>query len=374
VYFKQVLNERCGCASYVIASRKTREAAVIDPAIDTEPYEALLRERDFRLRYVIDTHIHADHVSGARRLAAAHEAELCLHEAAQVTYPFRPLRDGSELELGQLRLRVLHTPGHRPELISILIVNPPRSPEPSMVLTGDSLLVGDVGRPDFGGGDAAAQFDSLTRLLRLPDWVAVFPGHFEGPCGKGMCGRPSTTLGFERLYNPLARLDRTQFVARLTQGMPPRPLNMTAIEATNRSLADMPWAMLTDSPPVRDVGVEELESRPPQAGLFDVREPEEYAPGHVPGAVNLPQADLATRLAEVPRDRPVYLICQGGFRSLRAAQFLRQQGFEAVVSVKGGTEAWRAAGKPLAQGDARAAPPRVVDTEWTHAGASTYVI
>src|SRR5215467_14557356 len=91
MYFKQVLNERCGCASYVIASRPTRDAAVIDPAIDAEPYDALLRERDFRLRYVIDTHIHADHVSGARRLAAAHGAELCLHEAAQVTYSFRPL-------------------------------------------------------------------------------------------------------------------------------------------------------------------------------------------------------------------------------------------------------------------------------------------
>src|SRR5262245_29127848 len=100
MYFKQILNERCGCASYVIASRQTREAAVIDPAIDTEPYEALLRERDFRLRYVLDTHIHADHVSGARRLSAAQGAELCLHEAAQVTYPFRPLSDGSELELG----------------------------------------------------------------------------------------------------------------------------------------------------------------------------------------------------------------------------------------------------------------------------------
>jgi rhodanese-related sulfurtransferase len=189
-----------------------------------------------------------------------------------------------------------------------------------------------------------------------------------------MCGRPSTTVGFERLYNPLARLDRAQFVAHLTQGVPPRPLNMTAIEATNRGLADMPWAMLTAGPPVPEVGVEELESRSPQAGLLDVREPEEYAHGHVPGTVNLPQADLATRLAEVPRDRPVYLICQGGFRSLRAAQFLRQRGFEDVVSVKGGTEAWRAAGKPLAQGDAGAEPPRVIETEWAHAGASMYVI
>src|SRR5262249_32557190 len=134
MYFKQVLNERCGCASYVIASRKTHEAVVIDPAVDTEPYKTLLRERDFRLRYIIDTHIHADHVSGARELASP-GVDMCLHEAAQVTYPFRPLHDGQELELGQLRLRVLHTPGHRPELISILIVNPPRSPEPSMVLT-----------------------------------------------------------------------------------------------------------------------------------------------------------------------------------------------------------------------------------------------
>jgi glyoxylase-like metal-dependent hydrolase (beta-lactamase superfamily II) len=116
MYFKQILNDRCGCASYVIASRATGEAAVVDPAIETEQYESLLRDRGFRLRYVIDTHIHADHVSGARRLAAG-GGELCLHESAKVAYPFRPLHDGEELELGQLRLRVLHTPGHRPELI-----------------------------------------------------------------------------------------------------------------------------------------------------------------------------------------------------------------------------------------------------------------
>src|SRR5262249_8006172 len=279
-----------------------------------------------------------------------------------------------ELELGPLRLRVLHTPGHRPELISILIVNPLRSPEPSMVLTGDSLLVGDVGRPDFGGGDVAAQYDSLTNLLRLPDWVAVFPGHFEGPCGKGMCGRPSTTIGFERLYNPLARLDRREFITRVGRGVPPRLMIPTASEAANRGRADMAWAMLTSSPEVREVSPDEVRGRPSDAAVVDVREPEEFASGHVPGAVNLPQADLATRLDEMPRDRPVFVICQGGFRSLRAAQFLRQRGFADVASVKGGTEAWRAAGREMVLESAHAPQPAIVETEWTHTGGDSYSI
>lgn len=125
-----------------------------------------------------------------------------------------------------------------------------------MVLTGDSLLVGDVGGPDFGGGDPAAQFRSVRRLLGRPDWVAVFPGHFEGPCGKGMCGRPSTTIGGERRFSPMLVLAEDAFVSALATGVPPRPLNMTAIEATNRGTADMPWAMLTSAPPVRlDQGV-----------------------------------------------------------------------------------------------------------------------
>ena len=371
MYFKQILDERCGCASYLIASRQSHEAAIVDPSIETEQYEPLLRERGFQLRYVIDTHVHADHVSGARKLAAQHGAELCLHESARVAYPFRPLANSEELPLGQLRLRILHTPGHRPELISVLVVNPPRSPEPSMVLTGDSLLVGDVGRPDFGGGDPSAQFESISKLLRLPDWVAVFPGHFEGPCGKGMCGRPSTTIGFERLYSPLLHMDRDPFVAELTNGVPARPLNMTAIEATNRGAVDMSWAMLTSTPSVDEVGLDAIDSAPPNAILLDVREPEEFAREHVSGAVNVPQADLATRLDEIPRDRPILTICQSGSRSLRSAQFLQQQGYQSVATVVGGPRAWREAGRPVESAEAASGPLRITDSEWAHAGART---
>jgi hydroxyacylglutathione hydrolase len=351
VYFQQFLDQTHGCASYLIASRETREAAVVDPSMQIEQYDELLRARDFTLKLVIDTHVHADHISGARRLAGEHNAKLYLHDSARVTYPFHPLHDGDELSLGQIRLRVAHTPGHRPELISLLIANLERSPESSMVLTGDSLLVGDVGRPDFGGGDAAQQYESIARLLALPDWVAVFPGHFEGPCGKSMCGRPSTTIGFERLFNPLAQLEREAFIEKLTTDVPSRPLNMLAIEPTNRGIEDRSWAMLTATPEITDIDVEALAERLDAAFLLDVREPGEYARSHVAGAVNIPQAELASRLDELPRERPILVICQTGSRSRHATQFLSQIGYAGVANVLGGTSAWRRAGKPLVRQD-----------------------
>jgi glyoxylase-like metal-dependent hydrolase (beta-lactamase superfamily II)/rhodanese-related sulfurtransferase len=375
MYFKQILNERCGCASYVVAC-STKAAAIVDPAIDIEQYVALIEDRGLDLKYVIDTHVHADHVSGARALVAKYGAALCMHESAQVNYPFRPLSDGEEIQLGSLILRVVHTPGHRPELVSLLVVNPQRSPEPSMVLTGDSLLVGDVGRPDFGGGDASEQYESLSRLLRLPDWVAVFPGHFEGPCGKGMCGRPSTTIGFERLFNPLARMARPDFIRFVGSEIPARPLNMSAVEATNRGTGDYGWAMLTSSPSIPEVSVEQVASRSNATFLMDVREPEEFVDGHIPGAINIPQADIAVRLSEIPPNVPIYVTCHAGMRSLRAAQFLRQMSFESVSSVSGGTSAWIEAQLPVTRTDGApiASRPTIVESDWSHGGGHHYEI
>ena len=189
-----------------------------------------------------------------------------------------------------------------------------------------------------------------------------------------MCGRPSTTIGFERLFNPLARLDRAPFVDLLTDAVPARPLNMVTIEAANRGLVDGAWAMLTSSPSVPEVGVEALAGLDGAAVVVDVREPDEYGRGHVPGAVNVPQAELAARLGELPRDKRLLVVCQGGARSLRAAQFLRQAGFEHVANVRGGTGAWMEAGRPVERDQTQPDTRRVVESEWTHAGAADYSI
>jgi len=348
MYFKQLLHEQCGCSSYLVASRQSNEAAVIDPFLDIQPYLELADDRGLRIRHVIDTHIHADHVSGNRRLAEATGAELCLHESAEVRFPFRPLSHGEELRLGQLILHVMHTPGHRPESISITVTNPPRGPLPSMVLTGDTLLVGDVGRPDFGGPEgAAALYDSIQSLLGLEDYVEVFPGHFEGSCGKGMCGRPSTTIGFERRFNPLLQIgSKDTFVEQVSGELPARPLNMEAILATNIGEADFQWAMPEYGGPVRDISVEEARSllHQPDVFVLDVREPWEYRERRIPGAYLLPQSELATRLQEVPRDRRVLVTCRSGNRSERAARFLHQMDYQNVSNVQGGTDAWVEAG------------------------------
>jgi glyoxylase-like metal-dependent hydrolase (beta-lactamase superfamily II)/rhodanese-related sulfurtransferase len=350
MYFKQFLHDETGCASYFVASRQSREALVIDPQLRIQPYLDLAEERDYHIVEIIDTHLHADHVSGNRALAAATGARLWLHEDAEVSFPFNALHDGQEVVLGQIIIQVVHTPGHRPESISLLLTNPPRSPEPSMVLSGDTLFVGDVGRPDFGGAEGAqTQYASVQKLLSLPDYVEVFPAHFEGSCGKGMCGRPSTTIGFERRFNPVLQLTRDDFL-RTTGEVPARPLNMTAIMATNQGLGD--YASVIVAAPVEEIPSVAPEDAPTWvarhgAAVLDVREPAEYAEGHVPGAMSIPQADLAMRLKEIPKERDLLVVCRSGSRSLASARFLKAHGFDRVVNLDGGTMGWIDAGHPV---------------------------
>ena len=349
MYFKQFLHDDLGCSSYLVASRDSREAAVIDPHRDVQQYLDLAAERGYNIVAVIDTHLHADHVSGNRDLAEATGAQLYLHEEADTLFPFQPLQDGNVISLGQVDLRVVHTPGHRPEGLSLLVVNPPRSPEPSMVLTGDSLFVGDVGRPDFGRPEGPRQqYQSIQKLLQLEDYVEVFPAHFEGSCGKGVCGRPSSTIGFERRFNLALQLSGREFLEYAS--LPPsRPLNMTSIMAANRGEANFSWPQVAHDGAVPRVGAVEavawIQER--QAFVLDVRDPWEYAEGRIPGALSVPQSDLALRLAEVPKDRDVLVVCATGNRSLRSAGFLKAVGYTRVTNLDGGTSGWIEAGNPV---------------------------
>ncbi len=190
-----------------------------------------------RIEAVISTHVHADHRSGDRELVARTGATAYLHAAADVAYQFTPLKDGSEISLGNVVARVLHTPGHTPESISLLIADHTRAADPWMVLTGDTLFVGDVGRPDFGGENAGRQLHaSLQKLLALPDHVEVYPAHISGsPCGRAMSGKPSSTIGFERRYNAsLQHADRDTFVAALFEDLPEKPPGFAEMISLNR--------------------------------------------------------------------------------------------------------------------------------------------
>jgi hydroxyacylglutathione hydrolase len=191
-----------------------------------------------RIEAIISTHVHADHRSGERELAQLTGAPIYLYRGADVHYRFTPLDDGSEISLGNVVVRALHTPGHTPESTCLLVTDLTRSAEPWMVLTGDTLFVGDVGRPDLGGDDAAANlYDSLhTKLLTLPDYVEVYPAHISGsPCGRHMSGKPSSTIGFERRYNgALQQPDSAAFIAALFAGIPAKPESFAATIAQNR--------------------------------------------------------------------------------------------------------------------------------------------
>jgi hydroxyacylglutathione hydrolase len=191
-----------------------------------------------RIEAIINTHVHADHRSGERRLhELVPESTIYLHANADVKYQFHPLGDSQTISLGNVVIDAWHTPGHTPESLSLLVTDRARAGEPWMVLTGDTLFVGDVGRPDFGGDDAAAAlYASLERLMTLPDYVEVFPAHISGsPCGRAMSGKPSSTIGFERRHNPvLQQRDRAQFIRAIYEDLPAKPTEFEAIIAQNR--------------------------------------------------------------------------------------------------------------------------------------------
>lgn len=237
--FRPYYTFETGCAGYLFGCGGLGRCAVVDAhERDVEAYAQFAAAKAMTITHVVDTHVHADHPSGGPALARSVGARYCLHESADVDVPFLPLRDDEEIEIGNTRVRILHTPGHTPESISLLVTDLRRGPEPWFVLTGDTLFVGAVGRPDLPGrarDNALELHDSIHRkLLSLPDDVEVYPAHFAGSaCGAGMSGKPASSIGFERRWNPMLRLSREAFVDALVD-VPAKPPHMEETLRRNR--------------------------------------------------------------------------------------------------------------------------------------------
>ena len=225
-------------ASYLFGCAGHAAGAVVDPVGEPERYLADAAAMGLRIHYVIDTHVHADHLSSGRALAATTGAEYVLHASAAARYPFRAVKDGDVLSLGNVQAQVLHVPGHTPEHVALVVTDRTRGPEPWFALTGHTLMVGDMGRTELASNaeqGARALFQSARRLRQLPDHLEVLPGAFSGSvCGRGLSGKPASTIGFERRFNRAFRLtDEAEFVALMLRDIPPRPADAEAIRGTN---------------------------------------------------------------------------------------------------------------------------------------------
>src|SRR5205809_2830163 len=284
--FQQILNEESGCLSYLVGCGQAGRAVIVDPGRDrVHEYLRLARRRGLTITHVVETHTHADHISGNRDLATATGAPIFAHAAAGLAFDHERLRDGDAIGVGNIRLTVAHTPGHTPDSICLLVTDLERGAEPWFVLTGDTLFVGSVGRPDLGGARAAEEaYESLTRvLLRLDDSVDIYPAHGAGSArGRAMSAKTGSTIGFERRFNAaLGHRDRAAFLDFIMEGMPPKPAAFETIVAKNRGLLP-----LTAAKPRPMSAREAWEAAQAGAGILDLRDPGTHGETHPAGALN----------------------------------------------------------------------------------------
>jgi len=316
----------------------------------------LAAAKGLQIKAVIETHNHADHISGHGELSRRTGAEIYVHEQAGVKYPHKNLRDGDELQFGVAKLRVIHTPGHRPEHIALTVSDTSRSDDPWLVLTGDSLFIGDIARPDLavpGDEGASELYDSIfNRLLKLDDGVEVYPAHVAGSlCGRGMSTKTSSTIGFERKHNPAATpRSRTAFIHDMNVNLPQRPPNMYNIVERNRDDYAHVEAPLAPRPLDALTVYREMESG---AQVIDTRSPRAFGEGHIPGAINvyLRGSAFATRVGFVVSPENRLLLLVKDERDLRETiSQLSVVGFDQVVGyLDGAMAAWQEAELPVQQ-------------------------
>jgi hydroxyacylglutathione hydrolase len=349
-----------GClahASYLIGSEG--KAAVIDPQRDVEIYVDIARQHGLTIAYIIETHLHADFVSGHGELAARTGAIICLGEGSGATFPHQPVRDGEEISFGKCRLKFLQTPGHTFESISILVTDLDQAPGPYAVLTGDTLFIGDVGRPDLSDTYTPQElagflYDSVNqKLLTLPDDVLVYPAHGAGSmCGRNISTDRTSTIGRERKSNyALQPMSRTQFIALMTEDLPPRPEYFERDVEINRRGAPA----LTELPELPALAPDEALRR--QAGgtqFLDLRSGAAFCGGHIPGSINIGLCGQFASWAGsvVGLDCDLILMAEDRKSAEEARQRLARVGIERVIGfLDEGISGWVRAGLPLQQID-----------------------
>ncbi|MBI1741340.1 MAG: MBL fold metallo-hydrolase [Candidatus Koribacter versatilis] len=353
MYFEQFYLSCLAHASYLIGSEG--EAAVVDPQRDVDLYLETAEEQGLKIRHVFETHLHADFVSGHKELAARTGARIYIGAQAHAEFPHVPLRDGFEVKMGSVRIRIFETPGHTPESVCLVVADEEQSSEPWGVLTGDTLFIGDVGRPDLSTTYTPQQlagllYDSLhQKLLRLPDSVLVYPAHGAGSlCGRSMRAERSSTIGTERLTNYALQIpSRDEFIRQLTTNLPARPGYFFADAEINRSGA----APLTDRPPLPAFTPAEVQTLLGQkANVVDVRSPEQFAAGHIPSSINIALSGQFASWAGTILglgSKPV-LVAETDAQVEEASMRLARVGIEDVRGyLAGGVPAWQKAGLPL---------------------------
>jgi hydroxyacylglutathione hydrolase len=353
--FRQITHDDLGCASYLFGDEAAGVAAVVDPKLEIDEYLALAHYVGVSIEHILETHTHADHVSGHGRLVAATGAVIHVHRAAEVGYAHEPFDDGWELELGAVRARAIHTPGHRPEHTAFALFDTRRGDEPWAVLTGDSLFVGDVARPDLAvqrEDGARAMFSSLhERLLPLPPATEVWPGHLGGSMcgGPGMDHKICSTLAYERAHNDLLHIeDAGTFVERVVAGLGPQPPNYKVIVELNRG------ELLTDRVEVLPLAPIQVEREQVAGALvIDVRTDLEFDEAHIPGAVCIPSlhAGFGTRLAWLAdREREVVLVGRDDADARHAASLAASVGIARIAGIlMGGMTEWLREGRAVEQ-------------------------
>ena len=350
--FRQIIHEDLGCASYLVADRESGVAVVVDPQWEVEAYRRLARLHGVRIGHILETHNHADHVSGHGRLVRQTGATIHVHELAEAEYEHEPFADGWQLALGDLTVEAIHTPGHRPEHTCFLLSDASRGGAPWALLSGDSLFIGDVARPDLAiepREGASQMFHSLhDRLLALDDEVEVWPGHLGGSLcgGSGLDLKSSSTIGFERAHNAALSIDdEADFVESATSSLPDRPPNVEQIVALNRG----PLLHGFGAPPAMTPHEVE-EAVAGGAVVIDGRTNEEFDEAHIAGALSTSSYDtgFATKVSRVaPAGAEIIVVAGSDVDECEAAELLSAVGLPVRGFLEGGMTAWRLDGRPI---------------------------